>query len=326
MILLTGGAGYIGSHIALALQDRGEAVLVLDNLSAGHRWLVPAGAVFVEGDCGDSDRVTRLVRDNGIDAVIHCAGLLSVPESLAEPLAYYATNVGKAVALFAAAIAGGARHLLFSSTATVYGAIDADQLAEDLPFAPVSPYAASKAMVERILGDVAATGAANCGILRYFNVAGADPAGRSGQVSQGATHLIKIAAEAVVGKRDHVLVTGSNFATPDGTGVRDYIHVSDLAAAHLAALDALRSDPVASLTLNVGYGRGTSVLEVLDAVDRVSGSRLDRRPADRRPGDVARLVADTRRIHAALDWQPAFDRLDTIVGDAIAWERRLLAR
>lgn len=326
MILLTGGAGYIGSHIALALLDRGDTVLVLDDLSAGYRWLVPPGAIFVEGDCGDAELVTRLVRDHGVTAVIHCAGLVSVPDSVARPLAYYATNVGKAVTLFGAALAGGARHLLFSSTATIYGAIDADQLGEDLPFAPVSPYAASKAMTERILGDVAATGAANCGILRYFNVAGADPAGRSGQVAQNATHLIKIAAEAVVGKRHHVLVTGKDFDTPDGTGVRDYIHVSDLAAAHLAALDALRAEPEASLTLNVGYGRGASVLEVLDAVDRVTGTRLQRIAAPRRPGDVARLVADTRRIRSVLGWQPAFDSLDRIVGDAIAWESKLLAR
>ncbi|WP_353216637.1 UDP-glucose 4-epimerase GalE [Sandarakinorhabdus sp.] len=326
MILITGGAGYIGSHIALALLDRGTQVLILDNLSTGNRWLVPAGAVFVQGDCADAALVTKLVADHGIAAVIHCAGVISVPESVEQPLAYYDINVGRAVALFAAAIAGGARHLLFSSTATVYGAPDVDGLSEDLPLAPVNPYAASKAMVERVLADVAATGAVNVGVLRYFNVAGADPAGRSGQVSKSATHLIKIAAEAVIGKRDHVLVTGNDFGTPDGTGVRDYIHISDLAAAHLATLDALTAKPDASLTFNVGYGHGASVLDVLDAVDRVSGQTLRRIAADRRRGDVARLVADTRKIRSQLNWQPAFDDLDRIVADAIAWERKLAAR
>jgi len=326
MILVTGGAGYIGSHIALALLDRGERVLILDNLSTGNRWLAPKGAAFVEGDCANTALVTKLVADHGIAAVVHCAGVISVPESVAQPLAYYDINVGRAVALFSAAMAGGARHLLFSSTATVYGAPDADRLSEDLPLAPVNPYAASKAMVERVLADVAATGAVNVGILRYFNVAGADPAGRSGQVSKSATHLIKIAAEAVIGKRDHVLVTGNDFGTPDGTGIRDYIHITDLAAAHLATLDALATDPGKSLTFNVGYGHGASVLDVLDAVDRVSGQTLHRIIAGRRPGDVARLVADTRKIRNQLDWQPGYDDLDRIVADAIAWERTLAAR
>ena len=323
MILLTGGAGYIGSHIALALVDRGDPVVILDNLSTGNRRVVPPAAVFIEGDCADATLVAQLVRDHGVDAVIHCAGRISVPESVAEPLGYYDANVSRAVAFFAAALAGGARHLLFSSTATVYGAVDADSLSEDLAMDPVSPYAASKAMVERILADVAATGAANVGVLRYFNVAGADPAGRSGQISANATHLIKIAAEVVTGKRDHIAVTGIDFDTPDGTGIRDYIHVSDLAAAHLAAVAALRAAPAISLTTNIGYGRGASVLEVLDAVDRVAGVTLRRVTAPRRAGDVARLVADVRRVKAMLDWTPVHDDLDRIVADAIAWERRL---
>jgi UDP-glucose 4-epimerase len=326
LILITGGAGFIGSHIALALLDRGEAVAIIDDLSTGHRWLVPPAALFIEGDCADTALVTRIVAENGITAVIHCAGVISVPASVADPLTYYAINVGKAVSLFAAALAGGTRHLLFSSTATVYGASDAELLGEDLPMAPVNPYAASKAMVERILADVAATGAANVGVLRYFNVAGADPAGRSGQVCDTATHLIKIAAEAATGKRDHILVTGTDFDTQDGTGVRDYIHITDLAAAHIATLDALRADPAQSLTFNIGYGRGASVLEVLDAVDRITGQPLQRRSAPRRPGDVARLVADTRRIRAALDWQPRHDSLDEIVASAISWEAALAKR
>jgi UDP-glucose 4-epimerase len=326
LILVTGGAGYIGSHIALALLDRGEAVAILDDLSTGHRWLVPEAAQFIEGDCADTALVTKLFADHGITAVIHCAGVISVPASVADPLSYYAINVGKAVSLFAAAIAGGARHLLFSSTATVYGASDAPLLGEDLPMEPVNPYAASKAMVERILADLAATGAASVGVLRYFNVAGADPAGRAGQVSDNATHLIKIAAEAATGKRDHIQVTGSDFDTADGTGVRDYIHVTDLAMAHLATLDALRTDPTKSLTFNIGYGRGASVLEVLDAIDRVTGRPLDRRMAPRRAGDVARLVADTRRIRTTLGWQPRHDNLDEIVSSAIAWEEALKNR
>lgn len=326
MILVTGGAGYIGAHIALALLDRGDDVAILDDLSTGHRWLVPPAAMFVEGDCADAALVTRLVAEHGITAVIHCAGVISVPESVTDPLRYYMINVGKAVALFAAAIAGGARHLLFSSTATVYGASDAPLLGEDLGMAPVNPYAASKAMVERVLADVAATGAANVGVLRYFNVAGADPAGRAGQVSNDATHLIKIAAEVVTGKRDHIQVTGNDFDTADGTGVRDYIHVSDLAAAHLVTLDALRADPATSLTFNIGYGRGSSVMEVLDAVDRVTGQRLERIIAPRRAGDVARLVADTRRIRTDLGWQPRHDTLDEIVSSAIAWEKSLKER
>jgi UDP-glucose 4-epimerase len=326
MILVTGGAGYIGSHITLALLDRGDTVMVLDNLLTGNRWIVPEGATFVEGDCGDTDMVTQIVADHGITAVIHCAGVISVPESVEKPLFYYDINVGKAVRCFAAATTAGVRHLLFSSTATVYGTIDLDTLSESLPMAPVNPYAASKAMTERALADLAATGAANVARLRYFNVAGADPAGRSGQVSKQATHLIKIAAEVVTGKRDHISITGNDFDTADGTGVRDYIHISDLADAHLVALDALVANPTENLTLNVGYGHGASVLDVLDAVDRQTNTPLQRIAAPRRPGDVARLVADISAITAQLDWRPRFDDLDRIVADAIAWERRLAAR
>ena len=326
MILVTGGAGYIGSHITLALLDRGDDVLVLDNLLTGNRWLVPAGATFVEGDCADAGLIKRLIETHAITAAIHCAGVISVPESVEKPLFYYDINVGKAVKFFAAATAAGVRHLLFSSTATVYGALDTETLSETLPMAPVNPYAASKAMTERALADLATTGAANVAVLRYFNVAGADPAGRSGQCSPVATHLIKIAAEVATGKRSHISVTGTDFATADGTGVRDYIHITDLAAAHLAALDALIAAPADSLTFNIGYGHGASVLEVLDAVDRVTGSKLTRTAASRRPGDVARLVADISAVTEHLAWTPQFDDLDTIVAHAIAWERKLAAR
>jgi UDP-glucose 4-epimerase len=321
-ILLTGGAGYIGSHIALALKDLGQPVVILDNFVTGSRKLVPEGVPLVEADCADRATVAETVRTHGVDTVIHCAGLISVTESVREPLLYYTSNVGNAVALFDAALAGGAKHILFSSTATVYGAPDAPSLDEDLPLAPVNPYAASKAMVERVLGDLVATGRASVGVLRYFNVAGADPAGRAGQISKEATHLIKIAAEAAVGKRPGVLVTGTDFPTPDGTGVRDYIHVSDLASAHVAAVARLR-EGVPSFTVNVGYGQGSSVLDVLDCVDRAIGRKIPRSDAPRRPGDVARLVANPARAHKLLGWTPAHANLDTIVRDAIAWERKL---
>jgi UDP-glucose 4-epimerase len=321
-ILLTGGAGYIGSHIALALADLGLPVVILDNFVTGNRRLVPAGVPLVEADCADRAAVTDAVRAHGVDTVIHCAGLISVTESVREPLLYFDYNVGKAIALFDAALAGGARHILFSSTATVYGAPEAPTLDESLPLAPVNPYAASKAMVERILGDLVQTGRATAGILRYFNVAGADPGGRSGQISKEATHLIKIAAEAATGKRAGVSVTGTDFPTADGTGERDYIHVSDLAAAHVAAVERLRGG-APSFTVNIGYGRGFSVLDVLDCVDRVAGRAVPRTLAPRRAGDVARLVANPARARELLAWTPRHESLDRIVGDAIAWEARL---
>ncbi len=323
MILVTGAAGYVGAHILLALLDRGIPVLALDSLITGDRRQVPDGICFIEGDCGDRVLVEQLVRTHGVDLVIHCAGLISVTESVEQPLRYYAANVASALALVEAAAAGGARRIVFSSTATVYGAPDAALLGEDLPLAPVNPYAASKAMVERMLADAAAAGLLQVAVLRYFNVAGADPAGRAGQVSRVSTHIVKIAAEAAVGRRDHVALTGTDYPTPDGTGIRDYIHVSDLADAHLAAVDALRAG-ARHLVLNVGYGRGASVNDVLDALDRVTGSAVRRVPAPRRPGDVARLVADTARIRNILGWTPRHDDLDRIVADAVAWERRLI--
>jgi UDP-glucose 4-epimerase len=322
MILLTGGAGYIGSHIALALKDRGMPLVVLDNFVTGSRALVPQGVPLVEADCADRAVVESVVRQHGVDVVIHCAGLISVTESVREPLLYYNGNVSASVSLFEAALAGGARHILFSSTATVYGAPEAPMLDETLPIAPVNPYASSKAMVERILQDLFATGRASVGVLRYFNVAGADPAGRAGQISREATHLIKIAAEAAIGKRDHVKVTGTDFPTADGTGVRDYIHVSDLAVAHVAAVERLRLG-APSFTANIGYGTGASVLEVLDCVDSLVGVAIRREMAPRRPGDVARLVANPALARALLNWKPAHASLADIVRDAVAWERSL---
>jgi len=321
-VLLTGGAGYIGSHIGLALLDRGLPFAILDSFVTGSRRLLPAGVPLIEADCADRAVVEAAARAHDVDVVIHCAGLISVTESVREPLLYYDYNVGRAVALFDAALAGGAKHILFSSTATVYGAPDAPLLDETLPLAPINPYAASKAMVERALGDLVQTGRASVGILRYFNVAGADPAGRAGQISKEATHLIKIAAEAAIGKRACVSVTGTDFPTADGTGVRDYIHVSDLASAHVAAVTRLR-EGAASFTVNVGYGQGSSVLEVLDCVDRVTGRALPRTMAPRRPGDVARLVANPARAQELLAWKPEHQSLGAIVRDAIAWEQRL---
>ena len=322
-VLVTGGAGYIGSHAVLALRDAGCRVVVIDDLSTGFAWALPDEVPLVQGDVADSALVRRVLDDHGVDAVMHFAGSIIVPESVADPLKYYRNNTANSRTLIETLVEAGVRHLIFSSTATVYGAPDHPGLRETDPTNPINPYAMSKLMTERMLADTAAAHDLNYAVLRYFNVAGADPRGRSGQSTAGATHLIKVACEAVVGKRGHVSVFGTDYATADGTGVRDYIHVSDLAAAHVAALDKLRAEPQRSWTLNVGYGRGASVLEVLDAVDRVAGVTLDRRIEPRRAGDTAILVAATDAIHAALDWQPARDELDTIVADALAWERKL---
>jgi len=325
-VLVTGGAGYIGSHAALALIDAGWPVVVIDDLSTGFAWAVPAGAAFAEGDIADQALVARLIAEHGIGAILHFAGSVVVPESVAQPLLYYENNTVKSRALIASAVAGGVRHFIFSSTAAVYGIPDSVPVAEDARTAPINPYGASKLMTERMLTDAAAAHPLNAGILRYFNVAGADPAGRGGLSTAGATHLVKAAVEAACGKRDHVDIYGTDFATPDGTGVRDYIHVSDLAAAHLQVLERLIAAPQESLLLNCGYGRGFSVLEVLASVERAANCSIERRPAPRRPGDPDSVIADNRAILATLGWRPERDDLDTIVADALAWERRLAAR
>ena len=325
-VLVTGGAGYIGSHAVLALRDAGREVVVLDDLSTGFDWAVPPGVPLVRGDAGDMDLVARTVAEHGVAAIMHFAGSIVVPESVANPLKYYRNNTANSRNLIEAAIGAGVKHIIFSSTATVYGAPDHPGLKETGPTEPINPYAMSKLMTERMLADAAAAAAFNYAVLRYFNVAGADPQGRSGQSTPEATHLIKVASQAVTGKRSHVSVYGTDYPTKDGTGVRDYIHVSDLARAHVAALDALMAAPDKSLTLNVGYGRGASVLEVLDAVDRVAGVTLDRRIEPRRAGDTAILVAAVDAINAALDWRPQRDDLDLIVADALAWEQHLAKR
>jgi UDP-glucose 4-epimerase len=325
-VLVTGGAGYIGSHAVLALLDGGWPVVVIDDLSTGFDWAVPEGAVFARGDIADQALVERLIAEHDIAAIMHFAGSIVVPESVADPLKYYHNNTVKSRALIESAVKGGVRHFIFSSTAATYGIPAEVPVREEAPTEPINPYGWSKLMTERMLRDAAAAHPLNFCALRYFNVAGADPAGRSGQSTAGATHLIKVAVEAATGKRGHVAVYGSDYDTPDGTGVRDYIHVSDLAAAHVFALERLIAAPDESHILNCGYGRGFSVLEVLDAVDRVTNAAVERRLAPRRAGDPPTLVADNRRILATLPWRPQRDDLATIVADALAWERKLAER
>ncbi|MXP10255.1 UDP-glucose 4-epimerase GalE [Pseudoblastomonas halimionae] len=322
-VLVTGGAGYIGSHAVLALRDAGWPVAVIDNLSTGFRFAVPEDVPFYQGDIADADLLARIVAEQGIGAIMHFAGSIVVPESVENPLKYYENNTVKSRALIAEAVAHGIEHFIFSSTAATYGAPETSPVSEDSPKEPINPYGWSKLMTERMLADTAAAHDLNYGVLRYFNVAGADPQARTGQSTAGATHLIKVACEAAAGKRDHVGVFGTDFDTPDGTGVRDYIHVSDLAAAHVLLLEALIAAPERSLTMNCGYGRGYSVLEVLDAVDRVTNSTIERRLEPRRAGDPPELVSDPSRIRQTLDWQPQHDDIETIVSHALQWERRL---
>ena len=325
-VLVTGGAGYIGSHAVLALKDAGWPVAVIDNLSSGTREVVPGDVPFFEGDIADRALVERILSDQQIGAIMHFAGSIIVPESVEKPLDYYRNNTLASHALLSAAVDAGVRHILFSSTAAVYGAPERVPIAEDDPKLPINPYGASKLMTERMLEDVSAAHAFNYGALRYFNVAGADPEGRSGQIGKGSTHLIKVAVEVAVGKRDHIEVFGVDYPTADGTCIRDYLHVSDLAAAHVAALDWLTRHPDENLVINCGYGEGRSVLEVLDAVDRHTNRPLKRVMAERRPGDPPELVAGNARLLERLDWRPAYADIDRIVGDALAWERKLLQR
>ena len=323
-VLVTGGAGYIGSHAVLALKDAGWPVAVIDDLSNGTRGIVPADVPFFEGDIADRRFVDGVLRDQGIGAIMHFAGSIVVPESVEKPLDYYRNNTLASHALISAAVDAGVRHILFSSTAAVYGAPEQVPIREDDPKLPINPYGASKLMTERMLSDASAAHPFNFGALRYFNVAGADPGGRSGQIGKGSTHLIKVAVEAAVGKREHIDIFGSDYPTADGTCIRDYIHVSDLAAAHVAALDWLARNPDENLVLNCGYGKGLSVLEVLDAVDRHTNRPIKRVMAERRAGDPPELVAANARLLQSLEWRPAYADIDRIVGDALAWERKLL--
>ncbi|RZL29492.1 MAG: UDP-glucose 4-epimerase GalE [Sphingomonas sp.] len=325
-IMVTGGAGYIGSHAVLALLDADYPVVVIDNLVTGFPWAIDPRASFVEADIGDDEKVRTALRDHRVGAIMHFAGSVVVPESVGNPLKYYRNNTAASRALIESAVECQVKHFIFSSTAATYGTPKRVPIAETDPTLPINPYGMSKLMTEAMLRDVAQAHPFNFCALRYFNVAGADPGGRTGQSTTGATHLIKVAVEAALGKRDHVGVFGTDFETDDGTGVRDYIHVSDLAAAHVDALELLLAEPDRSHVLNCGYGHGYSVLEVLDAVDRVTNMTITRRFDGRRPGDPAALIADNTAILAALPWRPRYDDLERIVSDALAWERKLATR
>ena len=324
-ILVTGGAGYIGSHMALELVEAGEEIVVLDNLSTGFRWAVPEAAAFVEGNVGDVELVSRLLTDRKIDAILHFAGSIIVPDSLTDPLGYYRNNTCNARNLLGCGVEASVPHFIFSSTAAVYGVPEINPIPEEAKLQPISPYGSSKLMTETMLADTARAHPLRFAALRYFNVAGADPKGRSGQSTPRATHLIKVAAEAASGLRPALDVYGTDYDTPDGTCVRDYIHVTDLARAHLDALRYLRAGGE-SAVLNCGYGKGFSVFEVVDAVKRVSGTDFPVRTADRRPGDPPSLVACAGRIREVLGWEPRLDDLDTIVRHALDWEETLKSR
>jgi UDP-glucose 4-epimerase len=324
-VLVTGGAGYIGSHMVHELVDAGESVVVLDNLSTGFRFLFPASVPFVAGSTGDRELVAKTIRKYGVTAIVHFAASIVVPDSVNDPLGYYRNNTMNTCALIDVAIESGVRQVIFSSTAAVYGNAEESPVREDSATVPISPYGSSKLMSEIMLHDAGRAHDLRFVILRYFNVAGADPQGRTGQSTPAATHLIKVACEAALGKRPKMSVYGTDYPTPDGTGIRDYIHVSDLARAHSAALGHLRRGG-ASATFNCGYGRGNSVFEVIDAVRRVSGRDFTVDIEGRRPGDPPALVANVDRIRATLPWQPRFQDLDTIVAHAFAWERKLAGK
>jgi UDP-glucose 4-epimerase len=323
-VLVTGGAGYIGSHMVLDLVEAGEPVLVLDDLSTGFAGLVPAGIRLIQGDVGDKRLLDKIIAEHKVDAIAHFAAKIVVPDSVSDPLSYYETNTSKARTLIEAAVDGHVRHFIFSSTAAVYGEPDEMPVTEETRPAPVSPYGRSKWMVEWMLQDAAHAFGLKAMILRYFNVAGADPLGRSGQATPKATHLIKVACEAATGLRDGMSVFGTDYATADGTCIRDYIHVSDLARAHRLALDYLRAGGDGTV-VNCAYGHGASVNDVIGAVKRVSGTDFPVKLEGRRPGDPPEIVATGEKIRALLGWQPHYDDLDTIVAHALAWEQRLRA-
>ena len=321
-ILVTGGAGYIGSHMVLELVDAGEKVVVLDNLSTGFRWAVSPKATLVVGDVADEDLVAMVVRKHNVDAIIHFAGSIVVPESVADPLGYYLNNTAKSRTLMATAVATGVKHFIFSSTAAVYGNPKENPVSELALPEPMSPYGSSKLMTEIMLADTAHAHDFRYVALRYFNVAGADPHGRSGQSTPRATHLIKVACETALGKRQSMDVFGTDYPTPDGTCIRDYIHVKDLARAHVSALNHLRKGGASNI-YNCGYSKGFSVHEVIAAVKRASGVDFDVKLSPRRPGDPAAIVAASAKIRTELGWKPEHDDLARIVAQALAWEKNL---
>jgi len=320
-VLVTGGAGYIGSHMTYGLLDRGDTVVVLDNLTTGIRGLVSEKAEFVQGEAGDVGLVRRVILDFDVDAVIHFAGSVVVPESVAEPLKYYANNTGVSRALAQACVDSGVRNFIFSSTAAVYGMGDGHMVTEDSEKTPINPYGRSKLMTEWMLQDAANAHDFRFMALRYFNVAGADSKQRTGQSTPRATHLIKRACQVALKRASHLDIFGTDFPTPDGTGVRDYIHVEDLIAAHLLALDALRAGAAPSI-YNCGYGDGYSVRQVVGAIEKLTGSALPVQESPRRPGDPAMLIADSTKLKRELNWQPRHQSLDEIVRTAFEWERR----
>lgn len=321
-VLVTGGAGYIGSHMVNELRDTGQRLVVVDNLSTGHRWAVPGDVPLVIGDISNQKLVGEVIKEYAVDAIIHFAGSIVVPESITNPLGYYSNNTVKSRDLIACAIYSGVKHFIFSSTAAVYGMPKTSPVAEDAALAPISPYGSSKMMTEIMLHDTAAAHDFNYIALRYFNVAGADPKGRCGQSTPNATHLIKVASQTALGQRPHMDVFGTDYSTPDGTCVRDYIHVSDLVRAHSAALRHLRGGGKSQI-LNCGYGHGFSVLEVIEAVRKASKVDFEVRNGPRRAGDPASLIAKADKLPKLFDWSPKHDDLETIVSHALAWENRL---
>lgn len=324
-VLVTGGAGYIGSHMVWTLLDAGEDVVVLDRLSTGFEWAVPVEANLVVGDIADHDLVRRIIRDHEVTAVIHFAGSIVVPESVTDPLGYYENNTSKSRALIETVVRAGVPHFVFSSTAAVYGVAGMDPIGEEAPLLPESPYGRSKLMTEMMLKDASAAHDLTFTALRYFNVAGADPRLRTGQSTRGATHLIKVACEVATAKRETMTIFGDDYETPDGTCIRDYIHVTDLTAAHYLALRRMRAGG-GDLVANCGYGRGYSVREVIDAVKRVSGIDFPVDVTGRRAGDPPAIVADAARARHGLDWHPQHDDIDFIIETALAWEKALAKR
>jgi UDP-glucose 4-epimerase len=324
-VMVSGGAGYIGGHMVLNLVDRGERPVVLDNLSTGFRWSVPPEAHLVVADTGDFESVLQAIRSHGVKSIIHFAARIVVPESVSDPLGYYLANTVKTRSLIAAAVAGGVQEFIFSSTAAVYGDVSLEAVSETQAPQPVSPYGTSKWMSEMMLRDAAAAHGFKYAVMRYFNVAGADPKGRYGQSTPLATHLIKVAAQTALGQRSHMELFGQDYPTPDGTCVRDYIHVSDLAEAHAVALDYLRTGG-RNIVVNAGYGRGYSVRQVIDTVRAVSGVDFEVRQGPRRAGDPPSIVANSDLLRHELGWTPKLDHLPTIVGHAVSWEKALMAR
>ena len=322
-VLVTGGAGYIGSHFVHVLAEAGESVVVIDNLSTGFSNFVPGGVPLIVGDAGDESLVESIINDYRVESIVHFAGSVVVPDSMRDPLGYYRNNTMTTRSLLNAAVKSGVSRFIFSSTAAVYGNPEQVPVPETAPTRPLSPYGSSKLMTEIMLHDVAAAHGMSYAVLRYFNVAGADPLARIGLATLGATHLLKIAVEAATGQRAKIDVFGTDYPTADGSCIRDFIHVSDLAQAHGAALSYLR-DGGRSVTLNCGYGRGYSVLETIEAVRRVSGRNFAIQYAPRRPGDIMTMVADTARMRATLEFTPQYEDLETIAAHALAWEEKLL--